>query len=233
MRKEAIVLAVLALVSSTAFGWLSTVPGTTHEVMADRVLGDATVAAYVSSLGLSASTIADYANLEPPSGYHHPGWTGLQNKYFESWGLSNTIAGYVIHIASDTGVPVCHSPGGYVFNNDWAETIIEGRAASESVPGFSGAYTGTYSQKITTHYNAAIANANAYKYWYDHTRWWKRQPGSVPSTYYVNGELNGMRMAQAALLEYFDHYSAAPVPEPATMALLAIGGVALIRRRRK
>ncbi len=231
MHKNVAVLVVLLVASSTAFGWLSTVPGTTHEVMADRVLADATVAAYVSSLGLSASSIADYANTEPPSQYS--GWSEIRDKEFETWGLSNQMAGYVIHAASDSGVPVSHSPANAVWSNDWAETIIEVRAAVESVPALSSLYTGTYSQKTTAFYNQVVANANGYKYWYDHTRWYKRKSSSVPSSYYHTGESSGMRMSQAALLEYFDHYSAAPVPEPATMALLAIGGVALIRRRRK
>lgn len=84
---------------------------------------------------------------------------------------------YLIHIATDCGVPLGHSPANEVYNNTIGEALLEAQVSSwsdypsivgassytHSRTGYSTNFSGTYSQILTKFYNACLNNATWFK----------------------------------------------------------------------
>jgi MYXO-CTERM domain-containing protein len=87
-------------------------------------------------------------------------------------------------------------------------------------------YTGSYDDKMDDFYTQEIALAN----WAEDNLRWYNVWGSTGKTAGWTGVTYGQNLCQAMLLEYFQTRGGG-APEPATFGLLAIGGLALLRRR--
>lgn len=227
-----VVLTVL-LTSSFAYGW----GPISHGKAALRSLSHSSITPYLSMYGLNANTIADMAWECDLPGYrdsYHDGWSAIQNRTWltdPKWaGLdeSRRLA-FLLHNANDSGVPINHSPAGSVYVNTTIEGLLEARVETwGSFPSVTP-YTGTYSQKMDTFYSQEIALANWCK---NNLTVFRVMFGSQGQTAGWTGLTYGQNLGQAMLLEYFQTRGGA-LPEPATMSLLAIGAIGLLRRRRK
>ncbi len=227
-----LVITVL-LTSSVASAW----GPIAHGKMALNALNHPTISPYLAMYGLSASTIADMAwELDLPSysdTYHHPAWTTIRDRLWLSdpkWaGLdeSRRLA-FLCHIASDAGVPMSHSPANDVWTNTTLEAILEARVETwGSFPSITP-YTGaTYTDKMNAFYAQEIALAQ----WSKSNLKWYNIMGSKGKTAGWSGITYGQNLTVTMLQEYFATRGGA-IPEPATMSLLAVGAVALLRRRK-
>jgi hypothetical protein len=202
--KSLLVICLVLCISSTTFGWGSS-PATTHERMANRILDHPNIQAYIAQFGLNRTTIAGIANTEPPTEYHHPGWSNLRDRStYLDWPVNNTIVGYIIHIACDCGVACCHSPANEVWCDDVAESVFEGSAEARSIPSLTGLYSGDYNTQMSIFYTDQMNLVYNFKYWWEHT-WYC--PLCDPGDYAVTGMTNGLRLTYAVLIEYFNYHT--------------------------
>lgn len=219
-KQLAYCLIISALVHVSAltpvlFGWASSLPGTTHEHMAYRVLDHPAMQPYVVRLadfGLDKDAIAQVANTEPPSTYHHPGWATIQSRGHIGWGLNNTMIGYIIHVCCDCGVPVDHSPAGEVYNElipirqNWLE--LNAGIPPSLVDLYAGSYSGVMAQFHTEQIDLALRYKADPDYW-------------QISPYAEEGMMNGMKLAQYVLADYLEYYG---VVQRHTLVLTTING---------
>jgi len=174
-----------------------------HYDTAYKVVTHPDISWALSYFNLNAHSIASYAATEPQCWVgRHPSWTELRDQSHLNWGNpTNTLVGVILHVASDAGVGSCHCPACEVWCKGHAETLYEGTAETRSTPALTGVYTGSYSSRMTSFYNAQIANTRSFKSWYERT-WYCRV--YCDPWYWANyGEQYGMRLGHAAVLKYF------------------------------
>jgi len=226
-----VVLTVL-VTSSFAYGW----GPITHGRMALNALNSPTITPYLSMYGLNANTIADMAwecDLPEWRPTYHDGWSVIVNRGWltdPKWATldeSRRLA-FLLHNSCDSGVPLGHSPANQVWSNGTVEAMLEARVDTWTTSPSITPYTGTYSQKMDAFYSQEIALAN----WAKNNLKWYNVWGSTGKTAGWTGVTYGQNLSEAMLLEYFQTRGGG-LPEPATLSLLAVGAVALLRRRGK
>ncbi|MBN1943447.1 MAG: hypothetical protein JW849_09170 [Phycisphaerae bacterium] len=167
--------AVLVL-SASAFGW----GGPSHSVLAENLLYDPVISPLIPG-DCSVSTVINFTG-EPPDEWHHPGWAMIRDRGYlgtysgQDWTSldQTTRVKYLIHIATDCGVPVGHSPANDVWSDTIKEAALEAQVATwsdypsivgtssftHSRNGYSKTFNGTRSQIMTKYYDTAINAAN-------------------------------------------------------------------------
>lgn len=233
-----VVLSLVLLASGVpAFAW----GPVSHQKMALNALSHPTIAPYIQQYGLSTAQIINASwELDLPQykdEYHNPGWQTIRDRLWltdPKWASlsENRRIGFLIHLASDSGVPINHSPSGSVFKNTTVEGLLEARVETWGDFPSITPYTGTYTQKMNSFYSQQMALAN----WCKNNLKWYNVLGSKGKTAGWSGLTYGQNLTQAMLLEYFqtrDQIEMLAVPEPTTIALLSIGAIALWRRRRR
>lgn len=230
---RSLILVVMVLFLGTmAYGW----GPNSHGKAALKCLSHSTITPYLIQYGLDAQTIANMAwELDLPEWkdtYHSPAWPTIRDRLWLTDPKWNNLdesrrLAFLLHLANDSGVPVDHDPAGEVYQNLTIEGLLEARVETwGSFPNITP-YTGTYSEKMTTFYNTEISLATWCK---NNLTIWNTMFGSQGKTAGWSGLTNGQNLGQAMLLEYFQTRG---TPEPATVSLLAVGGLALLKRRRK
>ena len=143
-------------------------------------MNDPVIAAIIPA-DCNVGTVTSWTS-EPPDSWHHPGWSMINSRgYLTNYGGSQdwpsldmtTKVKYLLHIATDCGVPLGHSPA----NNVWSDTIkeagLEAQVAlwssypsvvgtssyTHSRTGYSTTFNGTYSEITSKFYGACINNA--------------------------------------------------------------------------
>lgn len=222
----------MVLSATTAYGW----GPNTHGRMALKVLNYPTIAPYLAQYGLNRDAIAGMAKeLDYPAWsdtYHHPAWQTVRDRLWltdPKWsaiGEERKIA-FLLHLACDAGVPMSHSPANEVWTHTIIETMLEARVDTWGTMPDITPYSGTYSEKMTAFYNDEIAHAQ-----------WCKKYLTVLNVRFETGKkagwgglIRGQNLAEAMMLEYFQ--TRGGVPEPATLALLAAGGLGVVIRRRR
>ena len=172
---------VITLAScSLAYGW----GGPTHAELAEILLNDPAIAPLVPA-SCNVDTVTDFVG-EPPDSWHHPGWTMVRDRgYLTNYGGNQdwpsldetTRVKYLIHIATDCGVPLGHSPAREVNIDSVAEAALEAQVAAwgsypgivgkssftHSETGYTATFSGTYSEVVNKFYPACLDNATWFK----------------------------------------------------------------------
>lgn len=178
-----------------------------HKDMAYRVIEHPSIAWAMWWFRLNPDLVAFYAATEPQCYLgRHPGWTELRDQEHLGWGYpTEQLVGIIIHVASDAGVGSCHCPACEVFTHAWAEILFEITAEVRPVPLLTQPLEGPYAQRLDTFYTTQLSITNSYKTWFLENP--RCQYFCDPWHWSKQGELNGMRLAQTALLLYFCHYA--------------------------
>jgi len=211
------VVAVGLLVAAQgAYGW----GGPTHKKLATFLLDDPVIAPLIPS-SLNVSEVKNWGS-EPPDSWHHPGWSMIQSRGYltnydgQNWpGLDETTrVKYLIHIATDCGVPLGHSPAREVYTHTINEALLELQVAAwqdypsivgkssyqHSRNGYETTFTGTYSEIVNKFYAACKDNAS----WFKGTRNWAGAHSTDDNKAGGwNGTTLGLYLARAMLADYF------------------------------
>lgn len=217
-----VVLLLLMTVSvgSTAWGW----GGPTHSKLAQFLLDDPVISPFVTEFGIDRSSVISWTG-EPPDAWHHPGWEMIRDRGYlgvysgVDWtSLSETTRlKYLIHIATDCGVPLGHSPAREVYINTVAEAALEAQVSTwssypsvvgtsyyqHSRTGYAAQFTGSYSDITNTFYYACLNNASWFKS--TPTPWYlfgAHEPESNKAAGW-NGTTLGQMLGRAMLADYF------------------------------
>jgi hypothetical protein len=196
-------VAAFALLCSSAFAW----GPLTHDTMALNVVYSPNVLPLLQLYGLDPDDIASMAwELDLPEyrDTYHGGWSVIVNREWltdPKWANLDEprrIA-FLIHIACDAGVPLCHSPANTVFCNKTVEALLEARCDTWTTsPGITP-YTGTYADKMNAFYAQEIALANWCK---SNLKWYNVSTGSQGRTAGWSGITYGQNLCEAMLVEY-------------------------------
>jgi len=205
-------------VGGVAFGWA----GNTHAKLCQRTFDDPVVAPLLS--GIDQSEIENWTG-EPPTDLAQ--WDSITGRYYiesagsisgyDWWSWNETTRlKYLMHSASDDGVPIGHSPANQVYVYPSTEAYLEAQVATWGTwPSVTGTttythnrnghtyyFTGTATDVVNTFYNACIDNAT----WYKSTRCWYFWPqGHWPEDHSDagwNGTTIALMLMRAVIVDY-------------------------------
>lgn len=207
---------VLLAISGTALGW----GGPSHSALAEILFDDPLIQVFTNKFGVDVNAVTSWMG-EPPSEWHHPGWSMIQARGYHGTYAGNnwdaldetTRLRYLTHIALDCGVPVGHSPASHVWSNTTKEAWLEAQVSTWSTyPSISGRmnyansetgyitdFTGKIGDITNRFYGGAINNAQWSKdnlgfYMFDYNDY--RHAG-------WNGTALGLFLGRAVLIDYF------------------------------
>ncbi|MBN1554798.1 MAG: PEP-CTERM sorting domain-containing protein [Phycisphaerae bacterium] len=224
-----LVIALVGVCNPVAFGW----GGPSHSAMCKKVFDDPVVAPLIS--GFNQSTVEDW--IGEPGDWQDGQWDNVAARAYIDTGVSpnglnwqsldeTTRVKYMMHNLGDVAVPVGHSPACYNpggFSDTGKEAYLEAQVALwSSYPSVTGTcnftnsktghtynYTGTYSQILSTHYNACR----------DNMTWSKSHLAGFPYFHDYNdyraAGWNGTTIAQMLMRASFVDYMLSKLPEQA------------------